>query len=202
MTDRELLFSKALVTLLREVVAKGESSVWNTVTERRIDIGDYLAKIGLYLVVDEENGYAYVKQKEESGLPKLVRRMPLSFSMSLFLVMLRNEINEYDAAHGDSALVVEKTRIVSHMRRYYPKITDEVKFENKIDAMIGKAEAWKFIERAGGRDEAYEVKPILRSFIDAEWLAQFNDALKAYIAELDAAGEPLDTEEEGGSGEP
>lgn len=59
MTDRELLFSKALVTLLREVVAKDNSSVWNTVTERRIDIGDYLAKIGLYLVVDEENGYAY-----------------------------------------------------------------------------------------------------------------------------------------------
>lgn len=181
MTDRELLFSKALVTLLREVVVKGESQVWNTITERRGEIGDYMAKIGLYLVVDEENGYAYLKQSEESGLPKLVRRVPLSFPMSLFLVMLRSEINEFDAAHGDSCLVVEKAKILSHMRRYYGKITDEVKFENKINALITKAEDMKFLEPVKGGDEAYEVKPILRSFIDADWLAQFNDALDLYM---------------------
>ncbi len=187
MTERELLFSKALVTLLREVVVKGESSVWNTVTARRGEIGDYMAKLGLYLVVDEDNGYAYLKQADEPGLPKLIRRMPLTFFQSLFLVMLRNEINEFDAAHGDSYLVVEKTRILSYMRRYYGKITDEVKFENKINALINRAIEMKFIEPVESGEEAYEVKPILRSFIDAEWLSQFNDALKAYKTQLESS---------------
>lgn len=183
MTEREFLFSKALIALLREVVVKGESSVWNTVTERRGEIGDYVAKLGLYLVVDEDNGYAYLRQEEESGLPKLMRRTPLTFHQSLLLVMLRNEINEFDAANGDSYLVVEKTRILSYMRRYYGQITDEVKFENKINSLINRAIEMKFIEPVEGGEEAYEVKPILRSFIDADWLSQFNEALKAYNAQ-------------------
>ena len=54
----------------------------------------------------------------------------------------------------------------------------------------------KFIVPVEGGEEAYEVKPILRSFIDAEWLSQFKDALKAYSVQL-AKGAVEDEEDEG-----
>ena len=47
-----------------------------------------------------------------------------------------------------------------------------------------------------GQDDAYEVRPILRSFVDAQWLNEFNEKLAAYVAygEKQHGGE--NTEEE------
>lgn len=195
MEERELNFSKALIALLRQTVVREENpAVWNTVISQNAAIEEYVEKMGLSLIIDNECGYAFLRQSGEEGLPRLVRRMPLSFHMSLFLALLRSEINEFDGSHGDSELVVTKERMMTQMRLYYPPITDEVKFENKITAMFHKAEEMKFLVPIASGEEAYEVRPVLRSFINAEWLSEFNAALERYTEEL-AEGK-AETEEE------
>ena len=56
---------------------------------------DYVAVLGLELVLDEAEGYAFLRARNRDGdetttkLPRLVARRPLSFPVSLLLALLR-----------------------------------------------------------------------------------------------------------------
>ena len=73
-------------------------------------IRDYVAVMGLDLVVDEAEGYAFLKSRSQSaaaasdGLPRLIARRPLSFPVSLLLALLRKKLAEFDAAGADTRL--------------------------------------------------------------------------------------------------
>lgn len=122
MDKTETLFSTTLISLLSGVVMKsGNAEIWNTIMSRQYLIDEYMAKIGLSLVIDEDGGYAFLKQNDGNELPHLVKRQPLSFRMSLFLVLLRNEINEYDNATGEGNLVVREEDMVRRMKPYFPE---------------------------------------------------------------------------------
>lgn len=127
-------------------------------------------------------------------LPHLVKKQPLTFRMSLFLALLRNEINEYDSASGEGALVVREEDMVRRMKPYFPDVSDEVKFTNSIDRCITKAREMKILVPVKDNEFEYEVQPVLRRFIDAEWLSQFNRQLDIYMKENGLA---VKKEEEG-----
>ena len=184
MDKTETLFSTTLIRLLSGVVMKsGNAEIWNTIMSRQYLIDEYMAKIGLSLVIDEDGGYAFLKQNDGNELPHLVKRQPLSFRMSLFLVLLRNEINEYDNATGEGNLVVREEDMVRRMKPYFPEVTDEVKFTNSIDRCISKALEMKILMPVKDNEEEFEVQPILRRLVDAEWLSGFNRELERYMDE-------------------
>lgn len=184
MEKGDILFSTALIQLLQGVVVKGSHpEIWNTLTTQRYRIGEYMEKIGLSLEIDPEGGYAFLKQQDSEELPHLVRKQPLTFKMSLFLALLRNEINEFDGANGDSMLVVKEEEMVQKMKPYFPETSDEVKFINSIKTCFSKAMDMKIVIPVKDNELAYEVQPILRRFVDAEWLSEFNKELERYVEE-------------------
>ena len=184
MEKGDILFSTALIQLLQGVVVKGSHpEIWNTLTTQRYRIGEYMEKIGLSLEIDTEGGYAFLKQQDSEELPHLVRKQPLTFKMSLFLALLRNEINEFDGANGDSMLVVKEEEIVQKMKPYFPETSDEVKFINSIKTCFSKAMDMKIVMPVKDNELAFEVQPILRRFVDAEWLSEFNKELQRYVEE-------------------
>ena len=173
---------------------------WNTILSQQYRINEYMEKIGLLLVIDEDGGYAFLKQKETDELPHLVKKQPLTFKMSLFLALLRNEINEFDGANGDSMLVVKDEEMVARMKPYFPDMSDEVKFADSIRVCFKKAISMKILSLVKDNEFAYEVQPILRRFVDAAWLSEFNRALDKYMEENgisleDKAEEKEDTHE-------
>lgn len=201
MDKTETLFSTTLISLLSGVVMKsGNAEIWNTIMSRQYLIDEYMAKIGLSLVIDEDGGYAFLKQNDGNELPHLVKRQPLSFRMSLFLVLLRNEINEYDNATGEGNLVVREEDMVRRMKPYFPEVTDEVKFTNSIDRCISKALEMKILMPVKDNEEEFEVQPILRRLVDAEWLSGFNREMERYMEENGISMK--ETEEEDKKDEP
>lgn len=184
MEKADIIFSTALIQLLQGVVVKGsQPEIWNTLTTQQYRIGEYMEKIGLSLEIDTEGGYAFLRQKDSDELPHLVRKQPLTFKMSLFLALLRNEINEFDGANGDSMLVVKEEEMVQKMKPYFPETSDEVKFINSIKTCFSKALDMKIVMPVRDNELAYEVQPILRRFVDAEWLSEFNKELERYVEE-------------------
>lgn len=184
MEKTEILFSTALISLLQGVVVKNNRpEVWNTIISQQYRIHEYMEKIGLSLVIDTDDGYAFLKQNETEELPNLVRKQPLTFKMSLLLALLRNEINEFDGANGDSMLVVKEEEMVQKMKSYFPDTSDEVKFANSIKSCMGKAVDMKILVPLKDNEWSYEVQPILRRFIDAAWLSEFNKELDRYLQE-------------------
>lgn len=184
MDKADILFSTTLINLLQGVVRKEDNAeIWNTIRSQQFRIDEYMEKIGLSLVIDDEGGFAFLKQRDDDMLPHLVKKQPLTFRMSLFLALLRNEINEYDSGSGEGALVIREEEMVRRMKPYFPDVSDEVKFTNSIDRCFSKALEMKILVPVKDNEYEYEVQPVLRRFMDAEWLSEFNRQLDKYMEE-------------------
>ncbi len=89
-----------------------DSALWQALMELQARVRDYCATIGLELILDEAEGYAYLRQRasapDEPELPRLVQRRQLSYPVSLILALLRKKLAEFDATGGETRLVVDR----------------------------------------------------------------------------------------------
>ncbi len=182
MEEQELALSKALIALFKGVIFRErQPELWQTVLEQRAQISDYTARLGLVLLVDEVDEYAFLRQREQEELPRLVPRYPLSYGLSLLLVSLRKSLGEYDASHGDMRLVLTISDMQLKLKAFFPALPNEIKFRQNLERHVHRAEEMGFLRPVAGQEEAYEVQPLLRSFINAEWLHTFDDRLQEYL---------------------
>lgn len=180
-----LMLSRALVALFKNVIFKEtDQEHWEVIIANRNKIEDYVSKIGLTLIVDEIDGYSFLKQRTygegEEEIPRLVPRHMLSYPVSLLLVLLRKQLLEFDSTTGDQRLIVNRQQIVERMSLFLKDTTNEVKIIGDIDKYIERIEKMGFLRRLRGNDDSFEVQRILRSFVNAEWLNSFNELLEAY----------------------
>lgn len=180
-----LAFSRTLVALFKNVIFKeADQEHWEVITVQRSKIEDYVSKIGLTLVVDEMDGYGYLKQRsfgeDEQEIPRLVPRHSLSYPVSLLLVLLRKQLLEFDSTTGDQRLILTKQQIAERMSLFLRDTTNEAKLLRDIDKHIDKIEKMGFLRRLRGSDDTFEVQRILRSFVNAEWLNNLNERLEEY----------------------
>jgi len=195
----DLKLSRALVALFKNVVLKeADQEHWEVILTQKNKIEDYVNKIGLTLIIDEMDGYAYLKQRSygegEEEIPRLVPRHALSFPVSLLLVLLRKQLLEFDSSTGDQRLIVTRQQIAERMSLFLKDTTNEAKLIGNIDRHIERVEKMGFLRRLRGSEDSFEVQRILRSFVNAEWLNHFNERLEAY-KRYAGGGEAKDGEE-------
>ncbi len=79
------------------------------------------------------------------------------------------------------------------MRVFLPDGTNEARLIDQVDATISKVVDLGFLRRlkpaaGSGQDKGhYEVRRILKAFVDAQWLAEFDARLEVYRTALSAA---------------
>ncbi|PWB57809.1 MAG: hypothetical protein C3F18_03595, partial [Nitrosomonadales bacterium] len=124
--------SAPVILLLKGVIyQEADAGLWNTLLNLQARVRDYMAVLGLELVLDESEGYAFLRARPESGddaaprLPRLVARRPLSFPVSLLLALLRKKLAEFDASGGDTRLVLNRDEIVELVRVFLPESSNE-----------------------------------------------------------------------------
>ena len=84
--------------------------------------------LGLELVLDEAEGYAFLRSRTEGdeetttrrNCRVLIARRPLSFPVSLLLALLAKKLAEFDAGGGDTRLVLTRDQIVEMIRVFFP----------------------------------------------------------------------------------
>lgn len=184
------------IALLKNVVYRdGNERLWASLLELQTHVRDYVAVLGLELVVDEAEGYAFVKSRAEhdaemdgdqTRLPRLVARRPLSFPVSLLLALLRKKLAEWDAGGGDTRLVLAREDIVELARVFLPASTNEARLVDQIDTHVNKIVDLGFLRRmkTTSGPPSFEVRRILKAFVDAQWLLDFDARLAGYRAHL------------------
>ena len=182
-----------LVTLFKGVLYRdGAEMLWQGLLDLQARVRDYCAVIGLELILDEAEGYAYLRQRaplpDAPDLPRLVQRRSLGFPVSLVLVLLRKKLAEFDASGGDTRLVVSRDDIADHMRLFLPDTANEARLLDRIDTHLGKVVELGFLRRLRGQDSQYEVRRILKAFVDAQWLADFAQRLDSYASHAASSG--------------
>lgn len=190
--------SALLIGLLKGVLYReGDERQWSALLNLQARVRDYAAVLGLELILDEAEGHAFLKSRPEPAddeasvrLPRLVARRPLSFPVSLLLALLRKKLAEFDASGGDTRLVLGRDDIVELVRVFLPHGPNEARLIDQIDGSINKVVDLGFLHRlkpAGGGAASYEVRRILKAFVDAQWLGEFDARLAAYQAQLSGA---------------
>jgi len=193
----ELKFSRVLVALLRNIVYRDTSSeYWETIESKYQKIEDYVSKMGLTLIVDEMDGYAYLKQRsygdDEDAVPRLIPRHALGYELSLLLMILRKQLLEFDSSTGDKRLIITGQQIADRMKVYLRDTSNEVKLIDSINRNIDKAVSMGFLNELHDSEGSYEVMRIIRSFINAEHLEEFNKRLSEYTRYVESDNDESD----------
>jgi hypothetical protein len=186
--------SVAVTQLMKGVVYRDSHELaWQHLLQLKPQVQDYVAVLGLYVVVDEAEGYAYCRQRADDSetdgapLPRLIPRRSLSFHVSLLLAVLRKKLAEFDAQGGDTRLMLSREQIREMVRVFVPSTTNETRLADKIDANVTKVVELGYLRPVKGSDQVYEVRRILKAFVDGQWLADFDVRLAQYAATLAGA---------------
>lgn len=190
--------SSLLISLFKGVLYReNDEHLWGTLLNLQARARDYVGILNLELVLDEAEGYAFLKSRPEADeddasprLPRLIARRPLSFPVSLILALLRRKLAEFDANSGDTRLVISRDDIVELVRVFLPDGPNEAKLIDQIETTINKVVELGFLHKlkpASGStpgSSSYEVRRILKAFVDAQWLSEFDARLEAYQSQL------------------
>ena len=192
-----------LVSLLKGVLYRDDAAdLWNNLLHLQARVREHAGVLGLELTLDDAEGYAFLRSRpdaeDESGArtPRLMARRPLSFPVSLMLALLRKKLAEFDAGGDDTRLVLSRDEIVEMVRVFLPESSNEARVTDRIDGHLNRIVELGFLRRmkAPGAEEAFEVRRILKAFVDAQWLAEFDAKLAEYRAALDGGSTTDDSE--------
>ena len=185
--SNEAHYSQILITLMQGVLyQENEVQLWPSLLLLQARVRDYCQQLGLELILDEAEGYAYLRQRAtpegEVALPRLVPRRQLSYPISLILVLLRKKLAEFDTQAGDTRLVVSRAQIAEQLRLFLPDTANEARLLDRMDTHLNKVVELGFLYRLRGQEQQFEVRRILKAFVDAQWLSDFDQRLKDYAS--------------------
>src|SRR5690606_27436002 len=157
--------SAVLITLFKGVLYQDQRpDLWQALLQLHAKVRDHASGFGLELVLDEAEGFAYLRQRpaaEGEELPRLVQRRQLGCAVSLLLALLRKKLAEHDAAGGDPRLLLARAQIVDLVQRLLPSRTDEAQLVDRIDTAISRVVALGFLRRLRGQEDQFGVGRIL-----------------------------------------
>lgn len=185
-------WSEVAVRLLQGVIYVEDGRPWDILLRNISPLEEYFARIGLQLIIDEGEGFGFLRQlqaedlpAEYESLPRLFRRSRLSYDATLLTVLLREELRRFEEEDvHNQRCVISGDELFDQWKSFFPKDSDEVKLRRSLATAIRTLEGLKFVRRFGKDTDDWEVRRILKARLiaaDLEALRdQFVDAWKRH----------------------
>ncbi len=192
-TDKILKYAPAVIKLLQGAVNYDDKDIWENLLSNRTSIEEYFEKIGIKVIINETDGYAFIVQKkfeeeDNINLPRLTRKIPLSYDVTLLCVLLREKLLQYDAGGSYSLRpIVTKEDIYEMLLQFFKERTDEKKQRRKFDTIISRVIELGFLRplENPGKEE-YEIRTIIKARITAETLNDIKRKLQKHAEDIHA----------------
>ncbi len=188
--------SSVQIKLLKGVLYRTKQrGLWQYLERDEYHIREYFSQLGLSLFVDDVEGYAFLKQLDMDAdddsleLPRLITRRSLSFNQTLLLVTLRKRLAEHDSEESSPRLIVSRDEMYQWLSPYFSQVSNELKQQREFDALIKKVAEMQFIKPLINHADDFEVLRILKAFISAEQIIEFNQQLQVLADSQTEAGE-------------
>lgn len=180
-------YSKAIVKLLKSPVERN-SSVWNDVVNYQLEIQDFISQIGLELIVKKEEGFAFVKQFEDSegNTLGLITRRQIGFETSIILVVLRQSLEEFDN-NPTQFQVAEKfitdTEIKEELELFLQEGYNRLRFLKDLDKYIKNVVELGYLKEISKKDieTKYQIQRIIKEKITLDILQEFKIKIQDYV---------------------
>jgi hypothetical protein len=173
------------------VYAEADEKIWQSLIALASHVRDYVAVLGLDLILDESEGYAFLKSREDPDgtLPRLIPRRQLTFNVSLLLALLRGRMLEFDTNSSELRLIMTEQELTDMVSVFLPESSNQARILDQLGTNIKKVVELGFLRRLRGQAGTYEVARILKAYVDAQWLEEFDARLADYRASLGAPPE-------------
>ena len=184
MTTHSPEFGRVLIQLLRGIVYReDDEALWQILLKMRPAVMDYFEALGLDLVGAKRG--LWISQESPEGeegttLPRLISRRPLSYPVSLILALFRRRFAEHDASQSDPRLIIDREDLAKQVEVFMQKGTNEVQWLSRLDTYLNRIQELGFIRYLGEDRKKIEVRRVLKVFVDAQWLAEFDRRLEEY----------------------
>ncbi|MEZ4886129.1 MAG: DUF4194 domain-containing protein [Chitinophagales bacterium] len=182
-------YSIVLVKLLQSVIYDEDRKLWNLLITYQHQIRQYFATIGVELHLNEQEGFAFLSQPEEidtetNKTPRLVRRMPLSYEVTLLCVVLREALEEFDVRNTESRkLFITNQDLKERIELFFKDKADKVRLLQRFDTYINSVVSLGFLKevKVRGFDDqlkTYEVMRVIKAKVSNEILEQIREKME------------------------
>lgn len=180
-------YAKSAVKLLQGPVFEDQADIWNEMNQYQVELMQYFEKIALELIIDKRDGYAFLKQVEldESGTTiGLIRRMPLTYDLTLVCVLLREWLLEFESNDLETVnLYITPKEFRDRMEMFFKEKANELKFIKELNRHFDQCVDMGFLKLAhkdklNPDTNKYEVKRIIKARITTEELSRFKKQLE------------------------
>jgi hypothetical protein len=183
-------YSKAIVKLLKSPIERN-STVWDDVIMYTNEIQEYLCKIGLELIVKKDEGFAFLKQIEDSegNTLGLITRRQIGFETSIVIIVLRQSLEEFDSNPSQfqvSEKFMTNIQIKEELELFLQEGYNRLKFQKDLDKYIKNVvELGYLIEiEKKEKETKYQIHRIIKEKITLDILQEFKTKLQEYAESI------------------
>jgi hypothetical protein len=185
-TQQKILpYTSVFIKLLKGPIEYVEKSSWERLLQYKVELTGFLQQLGLSLVLDEQDGYAYIKHTlidEEDASVTWIQRRALTYEESVMLVLLREMMAEFEVGEATNRELIKKRReIKEYAELFFKENASRVKFLKEIDRLIDKAEENGFLDKTENHDltdeQKFRIKKIIKAKVSSEELDVFYQQL-------------------------
>ena len=188
---------RALVSLLRlgVILASQKAKLFESLCRHQTAVRRHLSEVYLKLVLDEKTGVAFVAsiQKEEDAeldnfadneIVSLLSRRTLSLYDTLLLLVLRKHYQDRETS-GEQLIVIDRERMESYLTPFLPLTNSTKSDRRKLGAALERMVKKKLLRKIRGSKDRYEITPVIRYVVSAEFLENMLDEYLRIAAEND-----------------
>lgn len=183
-------YSKAIVRLLKSTIERN-SILWEDIISYQLEIQDFISQLGLELIVKKDEGFAFVKQFEDSegNTLGLIARRRIGFETSIVIVVLRHSLEEFDS-NPTQFQVAEKfitdLEIKEEVELFLPEKFNRVKFMKELDSYINKIIELGYLKEVSKKDNEtkYQIHRIIKEKVTLDILQDFKSKLQEYVESI------------------
>lgn len=199
--------SRALVSLLRQgvILSSQKPKLFDSLCRYQEVVRRHLSEVYLKLVLDEKSGLAFVASiqteseadidnSDEEETVSLISRRMLSLYDTLLLLVLRKHYQNRETA-GEQRIIVDVERIMSYLTPFIPLTNRGKSDREKLNAALKKMVDKKILSLVRGSEDRYEITPVVRYVVSAEFLETMLVEYMKLAAESGAQVVTTDTQE-------
>ncbi len=173
------------VKLLQGPIYSEDAAAWKILFAHEESIGAYFRDLGLSLVVDRAEGWAYLEQQNmdaESTMIQLFKRRPLSFEATLLLVILREELLRFDSTPRavETVPTVSMKWIVDELSAFVPELNNAVKRDSALKAVVKQGVVMGVLREilSDEEDTTYQILRIVKAKLPEAKISEIKERLK------------------------
>lgn len=190
-SNNRVHYAHIIIKLLQGPIYVDEKASWRDLQAWKTSILEYISKIGLELILNEIDGFAYLIQPDadehdESPLPRLMRKQNLNYETTLLCIILREMLEEFDILKEGNTLFLTQKEIKERIELFYKEQANKSKLWRELARPINSLQAIGILklnreDPINKDNNQYEVKRIVKALISNEKLEEIKQKLASYV---------------------